>query len=261
MKIAEQFDDRGYAVVRKLFSQNEIDYIAGFIDCIYQQWLCETGDAVSDEQLINMHSLTSPKYFEGRDEERIRFFEAIAPQKLSELIESMFGDGIYLHNTQLFVNPHQGKKNPCWHRDLQYSPIDDSVQAREQKTMLTLHIRIPLVSEKGVELVPYTHKRWDSELEKQVRFELNGHTNYEQLPGTVLIELEPGDVLIFSAQMIHRGNYILNPIRKALDLCVGKHHPLTSKFIDVTMLPSPEEIGCIRNNQWYVLAREIALMT
>ena len=162
------------------------------------------------------------------------------------------------HNTQLFFNPANVECIPYWHRDMQYSPIEDSVQCAEQKEMLSLHIRIPFIAEKGVEIVTGTHKRWDTELERDVRFELNGHRNSESLPGSELIDLARGDILIFSAQMIHRGNYELNPARKAFDICVGKYHPLASGFLDPRVLPKDEEIDNIANNQWYRLAREIA---
>ena len=140
---------------------------------------------------------------------------------------------------------------------MQYSPIEDVVQREEQNKMLSLHIRIPLIDEKGVEVVTGTHRRWDTELERNVRFELDGHRNSEPLPGSELIDLARGDVLIFSAQMIHRGNYELNLTRKAFDLCVGKYHPLASNFLDPQVLPTEEEMENITNNQWYRLAREI----
>jgi hypothetical protein len=131
---------------------------------------------------------------------------------------------------------------PYWHRDLQYSPIDDAALAAEHRNLLALHVRIPLVAEKGIELILGPHKRWDTELERQVRLELNGHRNDEALPGAVLIRLEPGEVRIFSAQMIHRGNYRLNESRKALDLCVGKYHPYTAQYLDESTLPTADEL-------------------
>ena len=137
---------------------------------------------------------------------------------------------------------------------MQYSPLSDDIQKAEQNNMVSLHIRIPLVKEKGVEIIPGTHKRWDTELERNVRFELNGHNNNEQLPNAKLIELDVGDILIFSSQMIHRGNYQLNDSRKALDLCVGKYHHLTFGFLDKQVLPTKEEMELIKNNQWYICA-------
>jgi ectoine hydroxylase-related dioxygenase (phytanoyl-CoA dioxygenase family) len=114
------------------------------------------------------------------------------------------------------------------------------------------------VKEAGLELIPGTHKRWDTELEKNVRFERNGHRNSEDLPGAVLVELDPGDIVIFDAQMIHRGNYRLNKMRIALDLCVGMPHPFTAKYLDENVLPSEREMEAIRNNRWYMRARNVA---
>jgi ectoine hydroxylase-related dioxygenase (phytanoyl-CoA dioxygenase family) len=261
MDISKQYNDQGYVVIKQLFNQALIENITNIVDRIYAQWFAKNSDEYIKNQLVNMHSLTNPGYFEHHQRERIRLFELLAPKELTDLIESIFGSGIYFHNSQLFFNPcphSQPTKLPYWHRDLQYSSIAEAIQAREQANLLTLHIRIPLIAEKGVELIPQTHQRWDSELERNVRFELNGHANHEKLPGTVLIALEPGDILIFNAQMIHRGNYALNPDRKALDLCVGKEHALVSGSLDRQNLPNEQEIEQISNNQWYRLARDIA---
>lgn len=259
MHTSKQFETQGYTILPKFFEQAEIDQITSIVDRIYSQWREENHYALIEQQLINMHSLTHPKYFQDKGHERVEFFNLIASKKLASRLTQLFKTDIYFHNTQLFFNPHSKEKQPYWHRDLQYSPIDDAVQATEHHNMLSLHVRIPLVAEKGVELIPHSHTRWDTELEKNVRFELNGHKNHEALPGSVLIELEPGDVLIFNAQMIHRGNYALNPTRKALDLCVGKPHPLVVRFLDPTGLPTDKESKHIHNCSWYNVARELAI--
>ena len=261
MDLGQQFEGQGYVVLNKIFEKNEIDQITHIVDRIYGQWREENHHALVEQQLINMHSLTHPKYFADHSHERLQFFNLMASAKLAEALECMSGREIYFHNTQLFFNPYQNGKQPYWHRDLQYSPIDDAVQAAEQHNMLSLHARIPLVAEKGVELIPKSHIRWDTALERNVRFELNGHQNHESLPDSVLIELEPGDVLIFSAQMIHRGNYALNPVRKALDLCLGSPHPLVSGFLDAAGLPSDQELEQIDNHQWYTLAKCVSANT
>jgi hypothetical protein len=185
------------------------------------------------------------------------FFQMLASDKLTKRLDGIFGDGLYFHNTQLFFNPLENGKLPYWHRDMQYSPIDDAVLKNEQQRMLPLHVRIPLIREQGIELIPGTHKRWDNEQEKNVRLELNGHKNSEELPDAVLIDLVPGDILIFSAQMLHRGNYHLNTSRKALDLCIGKEHPLTSTYLDASNLPTIGELVQIENNHWYTAAQAI----
>lgn len=257
MNEANVFNHQGYVVVKKLFDRRDIEKLTTIIDRIHSQWLNENHADFIEHKLVNMHSLTSPRYFGGHEVERLLFFQTIASNRLTHLLDDMFGDGLYFHNTQLFFNPFENTRPPYWHRDMQYTPIDDSVLENEQQNMLTLHVRIPLVHEKRVELIPGTHKRWDTGLERNVRLELSGHKNSEDLPGAVLIELAPGDVLIFNAQMIHRGNYRLNKSRKALDLCLGKQHPFTSQYIDESTLPNTGELDQIANNQWYKVARDI----
>lgn len=258
MEEERKFGKDGYVVLRNFFQQNELNGLSEIVDRIYDQWLAENYTDFAKHHIINMHSLTNAKYFRDRREERVLFFEYIASQKLTELIDHVFGVGIYFHNTQLFFNPADRNKRPYWHRDLQYSTIDDKTLAVEQPNMTSLHVRVPFLAEKGVELIPCTHKRWDTEIERDVRLEKNGHKNSEDLPDSVLIELRPGDLLIFDAQMIHRGSYQHDDERKALDLCVGKYHPLTFEFLDTDNLPDDDEIDSIDNNAWYKLAKEIA---
>ncbi|MEM9484836.1 MAG: phytanoyl-CoA dioxygenase family protein [Cyanobacteria bacterium P01_F01_bin.116] len=258
MNARKQFETQGYTILQNFFEPEEIDQFTLIVDRIYSQWREENYHALVEQQLINMHSLTHPQYFPSGSVERVTFFNLIASAKLTHALTQLFRTDIYFHNTQLFFNPHNTEKQPYWHRDLQYSPIDDAVQAAEQHNMLSLHVRIPLVSETGLELIPDSHCRWDTELERNVRFELNGHTNHESLPGSVLIALTPGDILIFSAQMIHRGNYALNPTRKALDLCLGKPHHLVQDFLDPTVLPTDEEMNHIYHSCWYSLAGKLA---
>lgn len=257
MKSIEHYEEYGYVILREFFSNEEIISIDKHVDRIYQKWILDNETDIVNMQLVNMHSLTSPEYFEGLPEERVAFFKVIAAVKLTEALKNIFGPGIHFHNTQLFFNPSNVERLPYWHRDMQYSVIEDAVQRDEQGNMLSLHVRIPLVEETGVELITGTHKRWDTELERNVRFELNGRKNSESLPNSALIDLAPGDILIFDAQMIHRGNYELNSTRKAVDLCVGKYHPLASGFLDESVLPTEKELDNISNNQWYKLAREI----
>jgi ectoine hydroxylase-related dioxygenase (phytanoyl-CoA dioxygenase family) len=257
MNPIEQYEKFGYAILKGFFNKEEMTSLDKHVDRIYQKWFSVNKSEIIERKLVNMHSLTSPEYFLDVPDLRKEFFEVIASVKLTKALEDMFGNGILFYNTQLFFNPLNEESKPYWHRDMQYSPIEDSVQCDEQIKMLSLHVRIPLIEEKGIELVTGTHKRWDTNLEREVRFELNGHKNSDSLPNSKLIELALGDVLIFNAQMIHRGNYELNPKRKAFDLCVGKFHSLASSFLETRVLPTANEINNIKNNQWYTLAREI----
>lgn len=252
-----QYQQHGYVIARNVLSHDEISAISKYASYIYQTWKRNNESDIVNYQLVNMHSLTDAAYFENSPEDRVKFFNAISPKCLTTFIENTFGESIYFHNSQLFFNPVSKEKRPYWHRDMQYSDLSDETQKKEQNSMLSLHLRIPLVKEVGVELIPGSHKRWDTVLEQNVRFEREGHKNTEQLPQSKLIKLDVGDVVVFSAQMLHRGNYALNSSRCALDLCIGSYHPLNAGFIDRSMQPTDTEMQQIKNNQWFIKAKEI----
>ncbi|MFT7139237.1 MAG: ectoine hydroxylase-related dioxygenase (phytanoyl-CoA dioxygenase family) [Candidatus Azotimanducaceae bacterium] len=251
MRLQSEYDQNGYVVMRDFLSTKELLRLTELVDDIHERWLTKNTTAFRENRLVNMHSLTHAEYFADEPRNRLRLFKAIAPAKLVELLDELFETEIHFHNTQLFFNPHDREQMPYWHRDLQFSPIDDDVQKMKQEEMLNLHVRIPLVKEMGLELIPGTHKRWDTRLERQVRLELEDHRNSEELPGSCLVDLAPGDVMIFNAQMIHRGHYTDNELRKALDLCVGRAHELVDSSLDPSVLPSTDELEQLKNDVWY----------
>lgn len=250
------FQEYGFVAVRQLLDGACVAALETSVDAILRQWLDAHRNDYAERGLVNMHSLTHARYHAG-SEARIRFFELIADARMTALLDAMFGEGLYFHNTQLFFNPGNADQPPYWHRDLQYGPIADAEQAAEQGRILNLHVRMPLVAETGLAIVPGTHRRWDTALEAAVRFEREGHWQSDDLPGMQLISLEPGDVLIFDAQMIHRGHYRPNAQRKAFDICTGRAHRFTLPYLDRAVLPAGAELARIANNAWYRRACEL----
>ena len=253
-----QYDENGFIILRDFLSTKELLRLNELVDDVHSQWLDQNREAFEEQGLINMHSLTQAHYFHNEPENRRRLFKAISPAKLVELLDEVFECEIHFHNTQLFFNPHNAEQLPYWHRDMQFSPVPEEQLRDAQSELLSLHVRIPLVKEVGLELVPGTHKRWDTELERQVRLELDGHKNSEDLPGALLLDLEPGDLVVFNAQMIHRGHYTDNNTRKVLDLCVGKSHPLLHGSLDTSNLPTAEELEQLKCDHWYRRAWRVA---
>ena len=86
-----------------------------------------------------------------------------------------------------------------------------------------------------MELVPGTHKRWDSEEEFNVRQEIKGRVSSESLSTGKKIKLSAGDLLLFSADMIHRGLYGLD--RLALDILVFDSAADFVDYVDDDCLP------------------------
>jgi hypothetical protein len=109
-----------------------------------------------------------------------------------------------------------------------------------------IHFRLPLHDELGIELIPGTHKNWDSAEELDVRLEQNGHKNNEALSQGKVIKLAAGDLLIFSANMIHRGLYGLE--RFAFDILFCQPDPSIIKFVSDDCLPTINELSNIEQS-------------
>ena len=148
-------------------------------------------------------------------------------------------------NTQLFFDPVNKQQSNYWHRDPQYH-----LSVEQQKAALTagdvIHFRLPLVDEPGLELIPGTHKRWDSAEELKVRLELDGHKNNQPLSQGKAIILFAGDLLVFSANMIHRGLYGMN--RLAFDLLFCSPEPSIIEFVNDNCLPAEHDLKNMENS-------------
>lgn len=245
------FEANGYTVLRGLLPRDALRPLGATAVAVCRRWLRTNRKARVAQGLVNMQGLTLRDYFAHDPAQRLRFFDLLQPPALTGALEAVFGPGLYFHNTQLFFNPHDRAQAPYWHRDLQFSPVPDEEQAAALQGMCSLHVRIPLLPERGLALIPGTHRRWDTPLEARVRFGRDGHRSSESLPGETLIGLEPGDVLVFHAQMIHRGHYSADRRRLALDLCVGRPHPLTDRFLNTAVLPDRHELGVLKHPAWF----------
>ena len=168
------------------------------------------------------------------DEQRHILFQLISHSQLLKAVKQVIPAPLFM-GTQLFFDPVKPQQANYWHRDPQYH-----LSVEQQKLALTgpevLHVRIPLTADPGIEVIPGSHKNWDTEEELQVRLEKNGHKNSESLSNGVQIPLEVGDVLLFSANMIHRGLYGQN--RLALDILYCERAPELIEFIQVNHQPS-----------------------
>jgi ectoine hydroxylase-related dioxygenase (phytanoyl-CoA dioxygenase family) len=131
-----------------------------------------------------------------------------------------------------------------WHRDPQYHLSVD-----EQKAALSgpevVHVRIPLADEPGIELVPASHKQWDTEEELDVRLGRNEKSVHDPLSSSERVSLNAGDLLVFSANIIHRGIYGMD--RLSLDVLFCDPEVELLKFVDEDCLPDAAVIASLEN--------------
>jgi ectoine hydroxylase-related dioxygenase (phytanoyl-CoA dioxygenase family) len=253
----DAFAQQGYLVLRQQYPLGDLARLSQIVQAVYQQWIELHQQDAGFDTLVNMHSLTHPHYFVSQPEQRLELFNLLANAQLVAQLEQIFGSTLYFHNTQLFFNPKNPLQHNYWHRDLQYSPIPDETQRQVHQELCSLHMRIPLLDETGIELIPHSHQAWDTPLERTVRFAQDGLHQHDDLPDSELIALQRGDVLIFNAQMIHRGRYDFDQQRLALDICIGTPHKLLAGTMNQQIQPDAEELALIQHNRWYVEAARL----
>jgi len=225
------YRQHGYFVVRDYFDAPSIDRLTAVIKRFHAAWL-EVNREFYQRQAVNSAYLTNPQFLNQDD--RLSLFKWISSDQMVHAVEGLFPAGMAFMNTQLFFDPFNANQKNYWHRDPQYH-----LSLEEQKASLqnqnVIHCRIPLFDEPGLELVPGTHKRWDSETELNTRLARNGCQVSDQLSNGVEIPLNSGDLLVFSANMIHRGLYGLD--RLSLDILFCDNDPTLLQHCDPQSLP------------------------
>ena len=246
MSVNSQFAQQGFVVCQQMFSQAELSEIRNVIALFHAAWI-KDNQAFYQSRAINSAYLTSPQYLS--DAQRSTLFEFIGSAKIMQWANLLLNNSPCFINTQLFFDPFNPQQNNYWHRDAQYHlSLDEQKQALFGPQVL--HFRVPLFDEPGIELVPGSHKRWDNDEELQVRLEQNGRKNYHNITSGLAVPLKAGDLLVFSANMIHRGLY--GQGRLALDILFSDPDPVVTQFIRADCLPSAAMLQTVQAPQAFI---------
>ena len=240
------YNEQGYFVLRNYFNAAEILALRKVILTFHESWKKDNATFYKEEA-FNSSLITGSEYLGESD--RLKLFNFISSKKMMDVVESVIPVNAAFMNTQLFFNPVKPQQKNFWHRDCQY---DHDVEGQKQAIQHTqvVHLRIPLFDELGMELVPETHKRWDNEEEFKVRQEEKGKLSSEDLSTGKKIKLAAGDLLVFSADMIHRGLYGLN--RLALDVLVFDTAGDFADYVDDDCLPELSIVDKINDPRLFI---------
>lgn len=221
----------GYQVAPEFISAIGLNSLTQVLQHFHQGWLKANVEAF-DKGAVNSAYLTNSLYL--ADADRLALFKFIGCNKIFELLAGLTERPVVFMNSQLFFDPKNPEQSNYWHRDPQYH-----LNLVDQEKSLTgpkvYHLRVALVDEPGIELIPKTHQRWDTEQELDVRLARNGRQVHDALPNSRTIPLKAGDALFFDANVIHRGLYGGN--RFALDILFCEPVPELMQFIAADCLP------------------------
>lgn len=240
------YEAQGYFVIRGFFTSAEMSSLRKVILRFHELWKLDN-TTFYEEEAFNSSMITGSKYLTSQ--ERIKLFNFISSKKMMAVVESLIPANPAFMNTQLFFNPVNPLQQDFWHRDCQYDYDIEGQKKAVQQTQV-VHLRVPLFDELGIELVPGTHKRWDNEEEHNVRQEEKGKVSSDNLSLGIEIALAEGDLLVFSADMIHRGLYGLD--RLALDILVFDPTADFADFVDKDCLPTSDMLEHIDNPRLFV---------
>ncbi|MCF2948022.1 phytanoyl-CoA dioxygenase family protein [Paraglaciecola aquimarina] len=227
-----QYQDEGFFILRNYFTVAEISSLRKVILKFHEAWKHDN-KTFYQEEAFNSSLITGSQYLLGED--RVKLFNFISSAKMMQVINLLIPTSPAFMNTQLFFNPVRPEQKDFWHRDCQYDH-DLAGQKKAIQETQVVHLRVPLFDELGMELVPGTHKRWDNQEEHDVRQEENGKLSSDDLSLGKKIPLAAGDLLVFSADMIHRGLYGMD--RLAWDILVFDPAGDFADYVDDDCLPT-----------------------
>lgn len=239
--VSHNYNEQGYFVIRNYFTESEISSLREVVLKFHTLWKKDNA-SFYQEEAFNSSLITGSQYL-GADD-RVKLFNFITSNKITKLVDAVIPNNPAFMNTQLFFNPVNPQQKDFWHRDCQYDH-DVEMQKKVIQETQVLHLRVPLFDELGMELIPGTHKRWDSDEEFNVRQEEKGRVSSENLSTGKKIALAAGDLLLFSADMIHRGLYGMD--RLALDILVFDSAGDFIDYIDQDCLPGLDMLNKIDN--------------
>jgi hypothetical protein len=215
----------GYFIVRGLYAPARVAWMRSACERILNQWRAcapETGQPGGDPEASSMRHLNHPAYFEGDPEGLREMLAAIADPKVQDICRDLFDGEPLFRCTSLFMNPATIQRDGNWHRDSQFLFPDETVE--RERILATggvsdhVQLQVALVPSDDIELVPGSHRRWDTPEEYAIRRADGGANNRSAIPHAVRIALEPGDAVGFNAYGLHRGRYHADRLRRTFML-------------------------------------------
>ncbi|MEZ8739578.1 phytanoyl-CoA dioxygenase family protein [Photobacterium swingsii] len=245
-QLSNSYDEHGYFVIRNYFDEAQIASLREVVLKFHELWKADN-EEFYQEEAFNSSLITGSEYLPSND--RKILFNFISSPKIMDVVDAVIPENPAFMNTQLFFNPVNPQQKDFWHRDCQYDyDIEDQMKVILETQVL--HLRVPLFNELGMEIIPGTHKRWDNEEEYNVRQEVNGKVSSDSISCGKPIALAAGDLLVFSADMIHRGLYGLD--RLALDILIFDSSADYVDYVDDDCLPTQSMLNNIADPRLFM---------
>ncbi len=230
-ELSRQWHEEGYIIARGLVDGERCADLLVLCESILAQWRennPETGERGGGPDATVMRHLNHSGYFADTKQRGKRdILHLVADKKVLAVCQAILTEEPLFRCTSLFMNPQETSLDGNWHRDSQFHCPEEE----DEKRFIaaggagggSVQLQIALVPSDDVEVVPASHRRWDTEEEYAIR-RADGQKNNRSnaMPGALRIALEPGDALAFNPCGLHRGRYRADALRRTLMLTYTK---------------------------------------
>ncbi len=195
----QSYNDLGYLILRQAFSRQRVQALREAVQTLVQRAL--DGDVelnwIDREQGLperTGHLLHPGKYDAAYGH---WLAEDLAPQ-----LETLLGcPGRHSLFGMLAGGGHKSYKQ-SWHRDIGKPGADDEAEFLQRSHGLFVQFNAPLIeADHFLHIVPASHLRASTQAEIEA-----SHAGEEAvMPSALIVELEPGDIVYYNANLWHRG--------------------------------------------------------
>lgn len=224
--LSKQWAEEGFIYIPNLFSKKEIEKLLAICNRIRNQAFQldpTTLKPVNPNGHCFRH-LNHPDYYKDNIDGFKLFMNTICDERILSIVNKILTQKALFRTTSYFFEPKDGIQDGDWHRDTQFGIKDEN---EEMKKILEctkfpstgIQMQIALEPSEDIEFVPRSHKRWDTPEENRIRLQDN-HANCRSnnMPKAMRFKQNPGDMIAFDPNGLHRGRYHSDKIRRTLML-------------------------------------------
>jgi hypothetical protein len=196
----DHYYEHGYVIYRRVFSEEQVEYIKRGIQRIIDR--ARSGDGkdipwINKEKGIpeRLSNFLSPGYIQPE------IAYTLEESPILDIIEGLLeGPVRYSLAGMLASGDGKGYSLP-WHRDLApgFGPSQMTELLRGVRSCC--QINAPLFQDSYLKIVPGSHIRPTTDEEREV---LQSRPN-DVMPGELIVELEPGDIVFYYPNLLHTG--------------------------------------------------------
>jgi hypothetical protein len=213
----QSFRVHGYFVLPAFSNPTELSELRRACDIALDRARAESTEIGHTTSKIGL--FMDPRYFLQLPGALAYLTEFVTSARVCSLLERLPHEGEdgtpRLENADYYHEQTKRDWDGDWHRDSQFGQPDPVLERRRILTTTSVHVRVALEDDDRLEIVPGSHRRWDTPEELRIR---KGSKRASlAMPAATRIVLKAGDACVFHAYSIHRGTYRRAPLRRTLD--------------------------------------------